>query len=133
MIPSDEVKLVVGEGELAIRLKKRWVTRHGLVQKINGLQQIRPARRKHCRQVQRLRTTVEIECRDIRGGLALDCGLFAGGKLRLKLIGDSLGDLTLDSEDVSWVAIVCLRPKMRIIVRIDQLGVDPHFATATLD
>jgi len=40
MIKPIEVKLVMSSGEEAIRLEKRWVTRHRLVQQIDYLQHV---------------------------------------------------------------------------------------------
>ena len=38
---------------------------------------------------------------------------------RLQLIGDRLGDLALDGEDIGQIAIVGLRPEMRVGLRVD--------------
>ena len=47
--------------------------------------------------------------------------------MRLQLLGDRFGDFALDREDVSQIAIVSLGPKMRVVARVDQLRVHPHF------
>ena len=49
------------------------------------------------------------------------------------MIGDRLGDFTLEDEDVGDLAIVGLRPKMRVSARVDQLGVDAQMLAGTLD
>ncbi len=49
----------------------------------------------------------------------------ATGELRFERTGDFLRDLRFDREDVGQLAIVSLRPEMRIAFRLDQLHVDP--------
>src|SRR6476469_10192583 len=47
-------------------------------------------------------------------------------KLCLKLIGDPLGDVSLDGKDVGQLSVVSLCPKMRASTSIDQLSSNPH-------
>ena len=47
-------------------------------------------------------------------------------ELSLQLIGNRLGDLALDGEDIGQIAIVGLCPEMRVGAGIDQLRVHPH-------
>ena len=58
--------------------------------------------------------------------------LFVTGQVRLQLVGDGFGDLTLDRKDVGQFAIKGLGPKMGIISCFDQLHVHPHRITALL-
>ena len=53
-------------------------------------------------------------------------------KLGLQLIGDGFGDLALDGKDIGQIAIVGLRPQMRIGPRVDQLRVHPHLVGRAL-
>src|SRR5205814_2086867 len=41
MVEAVKIKRVMSVGELAIRIKKRWITRHSLVQQIDRLEAIR--------------------------------------------------------------------------------------------
>jgi hypothetical protein len=43
------------------------------------------------------------------------------------LIGNRLGDLALDGEDIGQIAIVGLCPQMRVGPRVEQLRIYPHF------
>ena len=40
--------------------------------------------------------------------------LLVRGELRLQLVGNGFGDLALDGEDIGHIAIVSLRPDMRV-------------------
>ena len=54
------------------------------------------------------------------GGRAFrDRGLFRRGEIRLKLLGDLLCDLSLNSKHVCDIAIVMLSPKMCVAARVD--------------
>jgi hypothetical protein len=45
--------------------------------------------------------------------------LFVRRKLGLQLVGNGLGDLALNGEDIGQIAIVGLGPEMRIIASVD--------------
>jgi hypothetical protein len=48
-----------------------------------------------------------------------DSRLLFGRQFRFQLFGDRAGDVALDGEDVSQVAVVGLRPEMGVSPRID--------------
>src|SRR5262245_42204362 len=75
---------------------------------------------------------VDVECRQISSGRLLHRFLLVRRKLRLELLGDGFGNLALDGEDISEVAIVGLRPEMRIIASVDQLRTDPNLVGCPL-
>ncbi len=58
---------------------------------------------------------------DVRGGSLVDRTLFPWRYFGLKLIGDGLGDLTLDGENIGQVPVIFLRPDMSVITGVDQL------------
>src|SRR5438874_6748708 len=76
---------------------------------------------------------VEIKRSDIRRRRLFNGTLLAWRKLRLELISDRFCDLALNSENVGQIAIVSLRPEMRIGARIDQLRVYSHAIASTLN
>src|SRR5438270_503397 len=101
-----------------------------MVQQISRLQQIRfrvPA----CKKI--LGSSVELERRDVICGGLLNRSFFAGRKRGLQLVGNRGRDLTLNREYISNLAVVSLRPKRSIGRYIDQLGVDAHSITRSLD
>src|SRR4029453_19192146 len=51
---------------------------------------------------------------------------FARGKICAERLGDSLGQLALQSEKVRQLAIESISPNVRIGLRVDQLRVHPH-------
>jgi hypothetical protein len=76
---------------------------------------------------------IQLECEHVFGGRLRDPSVFLGGNPGAELVGDSLRDLALNSEDVSQVAVVGLRPEMRVGPPVDQLRAHPHFASYALD
>ena len=44
---------------------------------------------------------------------------FTWRKLRLQLVGNGLGDLALDGEDIRQIAIVGLRPQVYVSAGVD--------------
>ena len=70
--------------------------------------------------------SVEIVGNKIAGGPFFNGSLFAGQKFRLQLVGNRFGNFTLDRENISQIAVIGLRPEMRVITRVDQLRVHPH-------
>src|SRR5205823_928734 len=110
------------------------ITRHSLLQQIGRLQQVgSPISTGKRRQKKIFSVRVEIKRSDIRRRRLFDGTLLLWGKLRLELIGDSFCDLALNSENVGQIAIVSLRPEMRIGARIDQLRVYSHAIANTLN
>src|SRR5438132_14390891 len=111
MIAADEIQLIMGVGELALREKERRISGQRLVQQINRLQQIRPTNgAETCRKNEILGATVEIERSHIRRRRLFDGSFFTRRKLRLQLIRNRLGDLALNGEDVGQITIVSLSP-----------------------
>ena len=106
--------------------EKGRVARYGLVQELHRFKEsslaphgARDLEEFFCLQV-------EIVGSQIRGWPLVDCTLFLWRQLGLKLFGDFLRNLALDGEDIRQIAVVSLRPEMRVVPRIDQLRVHPH-------
>jgi hypothetical protein len=59
--------------------------------------------------------------------------LLATRQLGLQRFSDSFGDLALNPEDVSQLAIITLSPEMGIGLRVNQLNIDPHLIGHFLD
>ena len=59
--------------------------------------------------------------------------MLAAGKLGLQGVGDSFGDLALDTEDVGELAIKGIGPQMRIAGHLDELDGDAHLIGGFLD
>src|SRR5215472_14914976 len=55
------------------------------------------------------------------------------GKLCLQRIGDGAGNLAFNGEEVRKLAIISLRPQVRVIARVDQLRVDSSAIRSTLN
>src|SRR5262249_58512522 len=110
---------------------KVWVKPDRLFEKLLGLQR---SVTKHVRTVSvKVRLNVKLISIWILRRHAIDARLFVGRKLGLQLVGDSFGDFALDREDISHVAIIGLRPQVRVIARIDQLRVDAHAIARALN
>ena len=124
---GSEVKLIVGADELAVRKEKRGIADQGEVQQIHCLLDIRSSNRAEgCIVDEIFSAAIQIKCGDIGRGTYFDRSLFVRRKLGLKLIGNGGGDFTLDREHVGQIAIISLRPKMRVCPRVDQLSIHPH-------
>src|SRR4030095_11711535 len=71
-------------------------------------------------------------------GLQILCGLlpnlilFAGGESCFELACNRLRDLTLEREDGLQLAIVLLRPNLRVGLGVDELGVNPDASAGNL-
>ena len=50
----------------------------------------------------------------------------SAGESGLQRLGDLFGDVAFDGKNISQFAIVSLRPKMRVVLGIDQLHVNSH-------
>src|SRR4030095_6652129 len=125
MVVAKKIKPVMSEGELAIRIEKRWITSDGLVQQIDRLEVIRlPARAVPQQNIFGAR--VEIERADVTRRRTLDCVFFTRRKFSLQLVGDRLCDLTLNGEHVRQTAVISLGQWVSIGTGINQLRVDAH-------
>src|SRR4029434_849515 len=101
--------------------KKCRVARYRLVKNLHGFKEIFSlARGGNVAVVDEIFCSkVEIVGTQVRRGPLADCTLFRWRQLGLKLIGDFLGNLTLDGEDVGQLAVIFLDPNMRVIAGID--------------
>jgi hypothetical protein len=86
-----------------------------------------------CQDEERLGPIVEKERGKVACGRLCNGRLLADRKLRLKLVSDRFGDIALYREDVGQIAIVGLRPQMRIGSGINQLRVNPYAITGSLN
>ena len=133
---AKPVKVAVHVGEEAIRLEKRWIARHSLVQQIDCLQQIRsPVATERRRQKEILATRVKIERDEVGGWLALNGQFLSSCDFGVQSFGDFLRDLALDGKQVVQIAVVLLGPDVGVGARVDQLRVQmksDHRSCATL-
>src|SRR5262245_13216863 len=121
MVVAKNVKSVMSPGELEIRIKKRWIARHSLIQQINGLQQIPflSGSDAACPHKKIFATRVQIERGDIARRWTFDCAFLTWRKFCLQLVGNGLCDLALNREYVRQIAIIRLRPQVLVGTRID--------------
>src|SRR5207244_6568480 len=77
-------------------------------------------------------TLVKVERRNISRRHLLNRRLFTRRDFGLELVGDRFGDLALNSEHVCEIAIVVLRPKMRVCPGVNQLCAHPHAVRRSL-
>ena len=59
-------------------------------------------------------------------GLVCHLRLFPRRQLRLERIGDLLGEIALDRKDISELAVVIFRPKVLVVLSVDQLHGHAH-------
>src|SRR5207244_1918757 len=123
MVKSREVKLVMSPGELTIRIEKRWIARHGLVQQIDCLTEIRHPAAKGCPRKHMTGARIEIESDEITGRPPLNRQFLSRRDFGVKLLSDFLRDLALDGEQIVQIAIVLFGPDVRVRARVDQLRV----------
>ena len=117
--------------QLTIGLEKCRVTLNCLVKKLNRLPQVLlKSRAETCREEKSLGPGVKVEGGQVGGGRFFDRRFLVRRKLGLQLIGDGFGNLALDGKDIGQIAIISLRPEMRVGPRIDQLRVHPHLFAA---
>src|SRR2546430_12034863 len=109
MVEAVKIKRVMSVGELAIRIKKRWITSDSPVQQIDRLEAIRFPPGAY-RQKNIFGARVKIERADVARRRTLDCVLFTRRKFRLQLVGNRLCDLALNSEHVCQIAVIRLSP-----------------------
>src|SRR3954466_15063060 len=104
--------------------------RNSLLEHISRLDQIRfriPARKKT------FGSSVEFEGGDVTCRGAFNSSLFAWRKAGLQLLSNRHRDLALNGENIGNIAVISLAPERPIRRHIDQLGVDPHPITRSLD
>src|SRR5437016_2352197 len=123
MVQATMVKLVMSPGELTIRIEKRWITRHSLVQQVDYLHQIRYLAAKRCPQKNIIGSGIKIKSNEIAGRPALNGRFLSGRDFGVKLLSDFLRNLALDRKQVVQIAIVLFRPDVRVGARVDQLRV----------
>src|SRR2546427_1782009 len=128
MVDALEIKLIMSEGQLAIRIEKRWVARDGPVQQIDSLHEI------HCPAVfpkkSIIGSRIKIESNEIAGRFVLNGKFLSGCNFGVKLLSDFLRDLALDCEHVVQVAVVLFDPDVGISPRVDQLRIQVNPITA---
>src|SRR5438128_3922385 len=113
---DQKIKLVVCVGQLAVSKNERGIARQSLVQQIYRLKNAFTTHRaKNCAKEEIPGAAVEIKRSDVVCRGTLDRALFARRKLCLKLVRNRLCDLALNGEHIRQIAIVSLRPKMRVI------------------
>src|SRR5215469_8334404 len=100
---------------------KRRITRDRLVKQLHRLKKILSLpRRAYFAFVDKFfGTEIQIVCSDIRSGSFLDRTLFLWRWLGSKAIGDRLGNLALNSENVGQISLIFLCPNVDVIVGID--------------
>src|SRR5437762_59020 len=123
MVKAREVKLVMSPGELTIRIEKRWIARHGLVQQIDCLTEIRHPAAKGCPRKHMTGARIEIESDEIAGRPAVNRQSLSSRDFGAKPLSDFLRNLALDGEQIVQIAIVLFGPDMSVRARVDQLRV----------
>src|SRR6266566_6557684 len=123
MVQATMVKLVMSPGELTIRIEKRWIARHGLVQQIDCVTEIRHPATKGCPRKHMTGARIEIESDKIAGRPALNRQSLSSRDFGAKLLSDFLRNLALDRKQVVQIAIVLFRPDVSVRARVDQLRV----------
>src|SRR6266851_643948 len=126
MVGADDVKEIVGPGELAIRIEKRWISCDSLIQQIDRGQQNCLATFNACPQKKIFGAGVEIERGDVARWGTFNRLLFSWRKFYLQLFRNRLCDVALNGECVRELTIVSLPPEMPAVVRIDQLRVHAY-------
>jgi hypothetical protein len=107
-----------------MRLQKGRVMGDSLVQQIGRTQQIclRSWGKAHSEK-KILGARIEVKSNEIRGRWTLDGQFLSWRDVGVEAFCDFLRDLVLNREHVFQIAIVLLRPDVRIGARVDQLGV----------
>src|SRR5262245_36912397 len=119
-VEATRVKVVVSPGELAVRLEEGWVMCDSLIQQLGRPQQICfRGRGKADIQKKTPGAGVEIESDEIEGGRALDGQFLSGRDFGIEVLDDFLRDFTLAREHLFQIAIILLRPDVRIRARVD--------------
>src|SRR5438045_7096394 len=121
MVFSGEVESAVRARQIAICWKKFRVTCDGLIEQACRLKKSRFGVRTVAPStpVKYARPQVEIVSGEIFRGPFFDSGFLRRRKLRLQLVGNCLGDFSLNRKHVRDIAIVSFGPKMRVGARVD--------------
>ena len=120
MVVLRRIQHAVSIDELVVGLEKGGVSRYGMIKKLNRLSHDLLLRRmKSVSEEQSLGPGVEVEGGQVGGGRLFDRRLLARRKLRLELFGNGFSNLALDREHIGQIAIVSLRPQMRVGPGID--------------
>src|SRR5438128_1894185 len=116
-------------GEPTMSEEKCRVAREGLVKKLHRFKEIlSQARGANIALVEEFFCSKETVVGSyVRGGALADRTLFLWRELGLKLVGDFLGNLALNRENIGKIAIIGLRPKMRIGAGVNELR---HYSDA---
>src|ERR1043166_8967556 len=131
MVDALEIKLIMSEGQLAIRIEKRWIARDGPVQQIDSLHEIRcPA---GFPQKNIIGSRIKIESNEIAGRFALNGKFLSGCNFGMKLVSDFLRDLALDCEHVVQIAVILFNPDVGVGPRVDQLRVQMKMRAGSAD
>jgi len=121
VIVTGSVKSKVRSAQPAVGEKKARIADDGLLEQAHCSEQILVVRRLA---FQRAGLQIKVDCNGFFRRCQCDGGFFAERDFRLELSSNRLRDFTLENEDVGDLAIVGVRPKMRIGARVDELGVD---------
>ena len=112
VVHSQGVEIVMNRDELAIRVEKRWIVCHSLVQQIRLPATKFPSRSAKCvTQKIFLARAVKIEGNEIPRSACAQSPIFQQRDFGVKLLSDFLRNLALDSEQVFQIAIVLLAPR----------------------
>ena len=107
-------------GELAISKEKGRVARHRLVKELHGIKSVlSPAQRGEVSVDEFFGSEVKVVSSQVRSRTLADRTFFRWRELGLKLVGDFLGNLALNGEDIGQVAVIFFGPYMRVIAGID--------------
>ena len=121
MIEVIEIYCIVRVGELTMSEEKCRVARYRLIKKLHRFKKIISlARGVNAAVIEEFFCSQEeIVGSEVRRRALVDCTLFLWRKFGLKLIRNFLGNLALDGEHIGQIAIVFLRPHMRVVAGID--------------
>src|SRR5438128_3375205 len=131
MVDAIEIKLIMSEGQLAIRIEKRWVASDSPVQQIDSLPKIQylaPSLQKNI-----IGARIQIEGNEIPGRFALNSHFLSGCNFGMKLVSDFLRDLALDCEHVVQIAVILINPDVGIGPRVDQLRIQMKMRAGPAD
>src|SRR5207302_9358944 len=124
MVSAKKVKVAMSRGEPAVRLEKRWIARHSLVQQVDCLQPSRSrVATERRRQKQIAAARVKIERGKVGGWLALNGQFLSRCDFGVQPFCDSLRNLALDRKQVIRIALELFGPDVRVRARVDQLRI----------
>src|ERR1051325_8002804 len=121
MIVAKPINSDMKPGKLAIGIEKRWITLNSLLQQFDYLKM--KASLLADIETQPYKKTfgarVKVERGDVARRGTFDRVLFTWREFCLQLVRNGFGDLALNGEDISQIAIVGLRPQMPIAASIN--------------